>query len=480
LGLVLMSKRELQRVEVLSKVVERRMTSIAAASLLGVTARQVQRLLKTFQEHGAAALRHKARGRRSNNRITDGVRELALELVREHYADFGPTLAREKLIERHQIAVSKETLRHWMTEAGLWTSRLERKRRLHQPRGRRDCLGELVQIDGSHHWWFEDRGPKCALLVFIDDATGKLLHLRFAASENTFDYFHAAKAYLRDWGKPLAFYSDKHGIFRTTNGSKLDRTSGLTQFGRALCELYIDIICANTPQAKGRVERANQTLQDRLVKELRLRGISTIEAANAYAPSFMADFNARFGKEARNPKDMHRTLADHENLDGAMCHKEFRTLSQALTLRYDKVLFILDPSEQAKRLAGKKVVICDYPDGRLEVTHDGIALPYRTFDKLRSVHRSEVVENKRLDAALALVAEMQAGRDLRRSQHAPGRTGQTDHMFGIPDGSVGNGYVKRGRKPGRRTDYMNDPAVNARREQALALWRPRLPTKLRS
>ena len=129
----------------------------------------------------------------------------------------------------------------------------------------------------------------------------------------------------------MAFYSDKHGIFRTTHGSELDRTSGLTQFGRALYELNIDIICANTPQAKGRVERANQTLQDRLVKELRLRGISTIEAANA--PEFMTNFNARFGKEPRNPKNMHRPLADHENLDGAMCHKEFRTLSQALTLR---------------------------------------------------------------------------------------------------------------------------------------------------
>jgi transposase len=463
-----MSERELKRIEVLSKVVERRLSAVSAATILGITVRQIQRLLKTFQEDGPAALRHKARGRCSNNRIIDSVRDFALELIREHYVDFGPTLVREKLLERHQIAVSKETLRKWMTEAGIWTSRRERKRRLHQPRGRRDCFGELVQIDGSHHWWFENRGPKCALLVYIDDATGKLLHLRFAGSENTFDYLIATKAYLQEWGKPISFYSDKHGVFRTTHVSKKDRTTGLTQFGRALHELNIDIICANTPQAKGRVERANQTLQDRLVKELRLRGISTIEAANAYAAEFAADFNARFGKAPRNPKDMHRPLADHENLDGAMCRKEFRTLSQALTLRYDKVLFILDPTDLAKRLAGKKVIVCDYPDGRLEIMHDGVALPYRTFDKLRSVHRTAIVENKRLDAALLMVSEMQEGRDLKRSQHAPRRTGQTDHMFGIPDGSVGNGYVKRGRKPGRRTDFMNDPAVIARREQALA------------
>lgn len=328
-----------------------------------------------------------------------------------------------------------------------------------------------MQIDGSHHWWFENRGPKCALLVYIDDATGKLLHLRFAGSENTFDYLIATKAYLQEWGKPISFYSDKHGIFRTTHGSEKDRTSGLTQFGRALYELNIDIICANTPQAKGRVERANQTLQDRLVKELRLRNISTIEAANAYAAEFAADFNVRFGKEPRNPKNMHRPLADHENLDGAMCRKEFRTLSQALTLRYDKVLFILDPSDFAKSLAGKKVVVCDYPDGRLEIMEGSTSLPYRTFDKLRSVHRPQIVENKRLDEALAMVAEMQASRELKRSQHGPRRTGQANHMFGIPDGSQANGYVKRGRKPGKRTDFMNDPAVIARRNRRWLGWR---------
>lgn len=466
--LVTLSQKELHRLEAVQKIRECRLTVTQAAELLHLSRSQVHRLLQAYDRDGAGGLASKKRGRPSNRRHTDDFRGLVLDLVRESYADFGPTLACEKLIERHQVAVSKETLRKWMTEAGLWKSRRERKRQLHQPRGRRDCLGELVQIDGSHHWWFEGRGPKCALLVYIDDATGKLLHLRFAGSENTFDYFHATKAYLGEWGKPIAFYSDKHGIFRTTHASNKDRTTGLTQFGRALYELNIDIICANSPQAKGRVERANQTLQDRLVKELRLRDISTIEAANAYAPEFILDFNARFGKEPRNPKDMHRPLADHENLDGAMCRKEVRTLSQALTLRYDKVLFILEPTDHAKRLSGKKVIVCDYPDGRLEIMHDGITLPYRTFDKLRSVNRAEIVGNKRLDAALAMVAEMQAGRELTRSKSGPRRTGQANHMFGIPDGSVSNGYQKRGRKPGRKKDFVNDPAVIARREQALA------------
>ena len=466
--LITMSQKELHRLELIQQVRGRSLTVVEAAALLGLSRSQVHRLLQAYDLAGADGLVSKKRGRASNRRHSEDFRNLVLDLVREHYVDFGPTLAAEKLIERHRIAVSKETLRQWMMEAGIWMARRERKKRIFQPRGRRDCFGELVQIDGSHHWWFENRGPKCALLVYIDDATGKLLHLRFAGSENTFDYLHATKAYLQQWGKPIAFYSDKHGVFRTTHASKKDRTSGLTQFGRALYELNIDIICANTPQAKGRVERANQTLQDRLVKELRLRGIDTIAAANAYAPEFMADFNRRFGKAPRNPKDMHRPFAAHENLDGAMCRKEIRKLSQSLTLRYDKVVFILDPTDLATALAGKKVIVCDYPDGRLEVTHEGTSLPYRTFDTLRSVHRCEVVENKRLDDMLAVVAEMQAGREQQRSKGGPRRTGQTDHMFGIRDGSQSNGYQKRGTKPGRKTDFTKDPVVIAKRQQALA------------
>ena len=466
--LITMSQKELHRLELIQRIRGGILTVVEAAALLRLSRSQVHRLLQAYDLDGADGLVSKKRGRPSNRRHSEDFRNLVLDLVREHYGDFGPTLAAEKLLERHRIAVSKETLRQWMMEAGLWVSRREHKKRVFQPRGRRDCFGELVQIDGSLHWWFENRGPKCALLVYIDDATGKLLHLRFAGSENTFDYLHATKAYLQQWGKPIAFYSDKHGVFRTTHASKKDRTSGLTQFGRALYELNIDIICANTPQAKGRVERANQTLQDRLVKELRLRGIDTIAAANAYAPEFMADFNRRFGKAPRNPKDMHRPFAAHENLDGAMCRKEIRKLSQSLTLRYDKVMFILDPTDLATALAGKKVIVCDYPDGRLEVTHEGTSLPYRTFDTLRSVHRCEVVENKRLDDMLAVVAEMQAGPEQQRSKGGPRRTGQTDHMFGIRDGSQSNGYQKRGTKPGRKTDFTKDPVVIAKRQQALA------------
>src|SRR6478736_6313385 len=292
LGLILMSERELQRIEVLSKVLERRMTVVSAAHVLDMTTRQVQRLLKVFRAEGAAALRHKARGRPSNHRYVAGVGELAVRLVREQYLDFGPTLAAEKLAANHGLIVSRETLRKWMAEAGIWLSRKQR-RTFHQPRLRRESYGELVQIDGSDHRWFEDRGDPCSLLVFIDDATGKLMQLRFVRSESAFSYFEALALYLRCHGAPIAFYSDKHSVFRV---AKKDAKGGqgMTQFGRALCELNIEILCANSSQAKGRVERMNRTLQDRLVKALRLARIDNMRDGNAFLANFMSRYNARF------------------------------------------------------------------------------------------------------------------------------------------------------------------------------------------
>ena len=355
-----------------------------------------------------------------------------LEIIRTNYHDFGPTLAAEKLAELHEINVSKETLRNWMIVAGLWESRVERKKRVQQPRNRRECFGELIQIDGSLHWWFEDRGPRCSLLVFIDDATSKIVQLRFAPSESTFDYFHAARAYIDQYGKPIAFYSDKHTVFRTPKTAR-KTGNGMSQFGRALNELNIDIICANSPQAKGRVERANKTLQDRLVKELRLRNISTIESANDYVPTFVEAFNAKFAKLPRNEKDVHRPLAQHENLDNAMCVKSERTLSNSLTLLYDKVMFILEPSDITAELSRKRVTVCDYPDGRIEIEYRGVLLPYRTFDKIREVNRASVVENKRLGPALELAAKLQAEREVKRSQRTPRRRGQGEHMFSTPE-----------------------------------------------
>ena len=276
-----MSKKEFDRLEVLLGVQSGRLRVADACKLLSLKRRQVFRLLAGLKHGGAASLVSKRRGRPSNNRLPAAYRDLALSLVRDRYADFGPTLAAEKLAAVHGCAISRETLRGWMIAAGLWIDRRHRLPCPHQPRRRRDCCGELVQIDGSEHAWFEDRAEKCTLLAFVDDATSRLMQLRFVASESTFDYFRATRSYLETHGKPVAFYSDKHGIFRV-NAKDPAGGDGATQFGRALTELNIDILCANSPQAKGRVERAFGTLQDRLVKELRLAGISTIAAANAH------------------------------------------------------------------------------------------------------------------------------------------------------------------------------------------------------
>ncbi|MEY9186373.1 MULTISPECIES: ISNCY family transposase [Bradyrhizobium] len=423
-----MSRPEIDRVHVLRDVVAERITARDASQLLGVTRRQIFRLLQAYRSGGPAALLSKKRGKLSNRSYSAVVRTEALALIKANYADFGPTLAAEKLSERHGLHFGVETVRRWMLADGIWQDRRQRQRRAYQPRYRRDCVGELIQIDGSEHRWFEDRGPQCTLLVFIDDATSRLMHLRFVETESTFDYFAATRAYLQRYGKPIAFYSDKHATFRV---NKVGATGGdgMTQFGRALDELNIDIICANTPQAKGRVERANGTLQDRLVKEMRLAGISTIEAGNAFLPAFMEDYNRRFAKAPFNEKDLHRPLAELDDVDDAFAWKEERTVSQSLTLQYDKVLFILEPNELTNSLARQRVTVFDYPDGRLVIKHHGRALPYRTFDKLQQVDQAAIVENKRLGPVLAYIAEQQKLLDMNRSQKAPRRRGQGKGLF---------------------------------------------------
>jgi transposase len=421
-----MSDAELRRLEVLRDVDRDGLPVRTAAQLLGRSERQVWRLLKAFRAEGAPGLISKKRGRPSNRKTSDTIRSAVLWIVRQSYADFGPTLAAEKLAGEHGFSFSSETLRKWMIADGLWLDRKQRRKRVYQPRHRRDCLGELVQIDGCEHWWFEDRGPQCTLLVFIDDATSRLMQLQFVESESTFSYFHATRAYLEAWGKPVAFYSDKHGVFRVNHPGALGG-DGMTQFGRALDALNIDIICANSSQAKGRVERAHKTLQDRLVKELRLAGVRTLAEGNALLPAFMADYNARFAKPPANSKDLHRSLRAGDDLEDAFAWKEERTLSQALTLQYDKVLFILEPSDQASAAIGKRVTVVDYPDGRLSIRHQGVELAYRTFDKIQQVDQGAIADNKRLGPVLAMIREQQLrGEPQHRSQRAPRRRDQRD------------------------------------------------------
>jgi hypothetical protein len=397
-----------------------RLTVEAAAALMGLGRRQVFRLRRAFAADGASGLISRKRGRPSNRKRGETFRATVLSLVRERYVDFGPTLAAEKLNERHGLRIGVETLRGWMITDGLWTDRRHRLPSPHQPRRRRECLGELVQIDGSEHRWFEDRGEMCTLLAFVDDATSRLMRLRFVASESAFDYFRATKDYLETHGKPVAFYSDKHGIFRV-NAKDAIGGDRVTQFARVLSELNIDIICANSPQAKGRVERAFGTLQDRLVKELRLAGISTIEAANAWVAEFIADYNTRFGRDPENAKDLHRKLTTADELSEVLAWREERTVTKNLTLHYDRMMLMLDPTPLARGLVRKTVDVVNYPDGRFAVQFEGVSLPFRKFDKIQTVEPGEIVENKRLGAALAMVKQHQDAYEPHRRRYHPAR-----------------------------------------------------------
>src|SRR3981081_4105920 len=405
MGMVVMSKRELNRLDVLARLDSDRLTARAAAELMTITPRQTYRLLRRYRDGGASAVANQRRGRPSNNRLPDVVRDHAIALVRERYADFGPTFAAEKLAEYHDLKVSRETLRSWMRQEGIWISRAERKR-IQQPRHRREHIGELVQIDGSEHRWFEDRAAACTLLVFVDDATSRLMELRFVPSESTFAYFEALKAYLRRHGKPVAFYSDKHSIFRVSRENAASG-DGMTQFGRALSELNIEILCANTSQAKGRVERAHHTLQDRLVKELRLAGISTIEAANGFLPAFVQTYNARFAKPPASERDLHRPIAGTNDLDDILCWREQRSVSRQLVINYNRMKFMLRPNKTSAALAGKVVDIYDFPDGRLEIRWKGLPLSYSVFDHLQRVSHAAIIENKRLGEVLAWIKQQQ-------------------------------------------------------------------------
>ena len=368
--------------------------------------RQTFRLLSRYEVGGAGALIHQARGRASNRQLSAGIREYAVELVRTKYADFGPTLATEILQEKHSITIGRETLRRWLMADGIWLSRKQRKT-FHQPRLRRERFGELVQIDGSDHRWFEDRGEPCTLLVFIDDATGRLMQLRFVLSESTDSYLTAVHGYVLAFGCPVAFYSDKHVVFRVNKPNAVGG-SGMTQLGRALAELNIEIICANSSQAKGRVERVNRTLQDRLVKELRLANICDISAGNVFLPAFMNQFNERFAIPSARPEDLHRPLSiPMEKLTDILCHREQRYVGSQLTLSYDRKRIILERNSLSEGLDGKYVDVYDFPDGRLEVRTKGLLLPYRVFSKDQRVSHTAIVENKRLGHALAVIKAQQ-------------------------------------------------------------------------
>ena len=413
--------RDLERLEVLKRIKEKRLKQFTAAQILNISPRQVRRLLRRLDAEGPKGLISKRVGVPSNNQLSCEAKKQILEFFeqKDHY-DFGPTLAHEYMAESGASKFSISSVRNVMIQNGFWHSKKIRKLNVHPLRPRRPKLGELIQLDGSEHDWFEGRGPRCTLLVFIDDATSETLHLKFVKSENTFDYFEATREYIEQHGRPEAFYPDKHGVFRVNYEGALSG-DGRTQFGRALAELEIKLICANTPQAKGRVERRNRDFQNRLIKAMRIAKIYNIEAANAFLPSFLKKFNQKFAKAPKDPINAHKPLLPSHNLDRIFCLKNARQLSKNLTLQYDNVIYQVIADRREYTLRKAEVMVLKTKDGTVSIEHRGKPLTAVPFHKMQA--RAEEVSAKELMEKLAENKTYNQYRPSRRHPWKRGRRG---------------------------------------------------------
>jgi len=377
-----MSRKERKRLEAFSRVKAGDLTLTAASGLLGLGYRQTKRSWARYQSQGDAGLVHCARGRASNRQSQDQLKQRALELYRQQYADYGPTLAAECLAKEDSLVVSVSTLRRWLSQAGLWERR--RKRQPHRSRRpRRERLGELVQMDGSHHDWFEGRRGWAVLMVMIDDATGTVTAL-FYENESWASAADVFQQYARQHGLPSGLYVDQHGIYRPdhepTDQELLDNCPAETQFGRAMRQLEVELILARSPQAKGRVERMNGTLQDRLVKALRRAKIADLAAANRFLEDvFLPELNARFKVTATQPEDAHRPLSNSTDLARIVSIQESRVVAKDWTVRWQNKVLQL-PREAAEfTQSGRRVTVCEPLDGPLRVFAGERELPWSSI-----------------------------------------------------------------------------------------------------
>jgi transposase len=370
-----MSVRELRKLKAVQAAIDGHITQGAAASMVGLSERQVRRLVRAVREEGDRGIIHKARGRPSNRRLPEELRGRAMSLYKGKYPDFGPTFASEKLAELDGIAVSDETLRKWLIGEGLWKGR--RKRSAHRRwRERKECRGEMVQVDGSHHDWLEGRGPLLVLMGYIDDATGEVFG-RFYDYEGTMPAMDSFKRYVRKYGLPMSIYADRHTTYKSTRRlTPEEELEGvpepLSQFQRAVKELGVEMIPAGSPQAKGRVERLFGVLQDRLVKEMRLRGVKSRDEANEFLVEYLPIYNKRFRVAAANEADAHVKLPKRIDLDEYLCIKTERTIRNDNTVAHDGKLYQVE--EAAKT---RKVVVEERVDGSIRIMGGKESLKYR-------------------------------------------------------------------------------------------------------
>jgi len=387
---ILMTTKEANRLRLLKNHANGMVTLSETSKLLGISYRQTKRIWRGFKIYGEIDVISKKRN--NCNRSLDPLfQEEVLSLIKEHYSDYGPTLAAEKLEEDHRIKISKETVRQVMIRHGLRQAKRKKLVKIYQRRKRRSCFGELEQVDGSPHAWFEERGPYCTLLLIVDDATGKMTAARFEQGETTEGYFRLMQGYLQKHGKPVSLYTDKHGVFRVNHGE--DRSKP-TQFARAMKELDIQMIVAHSPQAKGRIERANGILQDRLVKELRHRGISTIEEANKFLPTYIESYNKRFGKAPSSSFNAHCVLDHNQDLDQILCVKEARKLTKNLEVRYKNVVYQIQAPNRVNRLRGVGVQVVEKMNGEILIEYKSELLDYILYEEFEK--QPKVMDHKEL------------------------------------------------------------------------------------
>lgn len=372
-----MSRKETQRALTLESVKNKQITLKKAATLLGISYAQTKRLWLGFKTRGPTALISKKRGKRSNRAVSMEKRQEIAKLINEKYYDCKPLFISEKLEQRHDIKYSSEFIRELMIEYHLWVPKKGRKV-IHQRRKRRECRGELVQMDASKHKWFEERGPTSHLHLLIDDATSEIVGAYFTEEETTEGYFKACLPYFEKEGLPVSFYNDKRGTFKVNQGNK----RGDTQFGRAMKELGVKIIFAHSPQAKGRIERVFGTLQDRLVWEMRIANISTIEEANNFLPIYLKKHNQRFKVEPASTFNAHRPLNQIQSLKYILCRKEECKVTKNLELQYNKKTYQLKPPENLSACLRRAAIFAITTlNNELIFQYQGITIKHKVFEQ---------------------------------------------------------------------------------------------------
>jgi hypothetical protein len=397
-----MTKREVSKADLFLEISRKKISKSKAAEILGVSERHVRRLYTEFQEKGVISLISRQRGKPSNHQLPQNLKARVMKLITyEMYEGFGPTFMCEKPKEIHNIKICPETTRQLMIRSGVWKAHRKKSPVIHQQRKRRARFGELIQIDGSPHAWLEGRGDPCVLIVFIDDATGQT-YGKFFESETSEAYLITAKEYIIKYGRPLAFYPDKHGIFRINRPGCLKKEL-ITQFGRACKELDIDLFCANSPQAKGRVERCNQTQQDRLIKELRLANVSSIEEANKFLDKYWGVFNKKFAVAAVSKEDAHRKITPEYDLDKILCYKSERTISKNLEVQYNNTIYQIQLEKPSRNLQRAKVTIIEELNGEIHLVYKKKFLPFKIYSQQQC--KGVEVNSKEIDRFLKVRAK---------------------------------------------------------------------------